>query len=72
VSSPEAASTMPSDRPNFILARREIGDHHRHAPLEFFRIVDRLDAANTVRGCASPMSSVSFSSFSAPFDIALR
>jgi len=26
------------------LARREVGDHHRHAPLQFLRIVNRLDA----------------------------
>ena len=26
------------------LARREIGDHHRHATLQLFRIVNRLDA----------------------------
>ncbi len=42
--SPDAASTMPSDSPNFILRGARFGDHRRKAPDEVLRLVRRFDA----------------------------
>ena len=48
------------------LARRQVGDHHRQLADEALRRMGRGDPENTVRGAASPMSSVSSSSASSP------
>ena len=64
--SPDAASTIPSDKPNFILRGVRFATIGVRRPISSSGLYADLMPAKTVRVRPSPMSSVSLSSLSAP------